>query len=80
MRKKLYRKKMHVEKSLSPESSFIQDSVKNVANVATRMNQSEKDQIQEEFCHSLHSILHDPRICKERILNLKNKWLLQKTN
>ncbi len=34
---------MHVEKSLSQESSFIQDSVENISNVATRMNQSEKD-------------------------------------
>ncbi len=62
---------MHVENSLSQESCCIQDSVENVANVATRMNQLEKHEIQKEFCHSLDSILHDPRVSKEQILNFQ---------
>ncbi len=41
----------------------------------------EKDEIWKEFCHSLYSNLHDPRVSKEQILNLiKNDYCKRWTN
>ncbi len=50
---------MHVENLLSQYGSFLHNSVENIATIATRMDESENDKVQKEFCESLDSILHD---------------------
>ncbi len=64
---------LNVENSLSQERTFLHDSVENVLTNATRMDQSEKEEVQKAFCASLDATLLDPRISQERILIFKRR-------